>query len=259
LGTAAFNTVYGGKKAYTGPTLSSCTLGDSIDDDDASLIIHFNTSAQLSGDAPLTLKKIKPATKLTGLTTFGKYGDKKYFTKRSWALASSRFAAETASYGGSTLYVQTNASLFCMEAVPAGYNETTGQALPDMYYCPTWAGGRGPSYVLNTSNMNTQRGGHFNGESRGFDTGWVELDFVAHGPTSIKVDLSPLQGKTPTAVRYAWGIYDCCDLTDPMLWVTHPCIAECPIYSGDGMFPANPFLAKIEEGKCECVAPQICS
>ena len=52
----------------------------------------------------------------------------------------------------------------------------------------------------------------------------VELDFVAHGTSSIEVDLTPLQGKTPTAVRYAWGVYDCCDLTDPLLWrVTSPC------------------------------------
>jgi hypothetical protein len=48
--------------------------------------------------------------------------------------------------------------------------------------------------------LETQRGGHFDGESRGFDTGWVELDFVAHGPASIKVDLAPLRGARPTAV-----------------------------------------------------------
>lgn len=254
LGAAAYNTVYGGKKAYTGPTLAGCTLGAAD-----SLIIDFNTSAALSGDTPLQLKPIKPAVALTGLKTIGKYGSPIYYTEHSWAPAPSRFAAEGASYGGSTLYVQTNASLFCMEAVPAAYNETTGQPLPDLYYCPTWAGGLGPSFVLNTSSENTQRGGHFNNQSRGFNTGWVELDFVAHGTSSIKVDLTPLKGKKPTAVRYAWGIYDCCDLTDPLLWVTHPCIAECPIYSADGLFPANPFMAKIEGDKCECVAPQVCS
>ena len=294
LGTAAYNTVYGGKKGYTGPTLSGCTLSSASGNtstssagDTDSLIIPFNASAQLSGDTPLQLKPIKPgasivlsktcnnvllndttsnnltglctATLITGLKTIGKEGSPVYYTEHSWARAPSRFEAESASFGGSMLYVQTNASLFCMEAVPAAYNGTTGQPLPDLYYCPTWAGGRGPSFVLNTSNLNTQRGGHFNGQSRGFDTGWVELDFVAHGANAIKVDLTPLKGMKPTAVRYAWGIYDCCDLTDPLLWVTHPCIAECPIYSGDGLFPANPFMAKIQDNKCECVEPQVCS
>lgn len=261
LGTAAFNTVYGGKEAYTGPTLAGCSLGGTADttstDAADSLIIDFNASAGLSGDRPLKLNPIKPATALTGLTTYGKEGDKNYFTEHSWALAPSRFEAENAAFGGSTLYVQTNASLFCMEAVPAYHNETTGQPLPDMFYCPTWAGGRGPSYVVNTSSIETMH--HFTGEPRGLNTGWIELDFIAHGPTSIKVDLTPLKGMKPTAVRYAWGIYDCCDLTDPLLWVTHPCIAECPIYSADGLFPANPFMAKIEDGKCECIPPQECS
>ena len=56
------------------------------------------------------------------------------------------------------------------------------------------------------------------------------------------------------------GTYDCCDLTDPDLWVNHGCIADCPIYSDaeSGLFPANPFKAKIVDGKCECIAPQHC-
>ena len=85
LGTAAYNTVYGGMKAYTGPTLASCTLaggdgtntatagttasgggGSSGRGGGASLIIEFSGAAQLSGDSPLQLKEIKPATLLTG-------------------------------------------------------------------------------------------------------------------------------------------------------------------------------------------------
>ena len=46
LGTAAFNTVYGGKGSYTGPTLSGC----SISSDSKSLIIEFNASL-LAGSA----------------------------------------------------------------------------------------------------------------------------------------------------------------------------------------------------------------
>jgi len=72
------------------------------------------------------------------------------------------------------------------------------------------------------------------------------------------VDLSPLEGATPTAVKYAWGIIDCCDLTDPTAFTSKPCIANCPIMGSTGL-PANPFIAKINDGKCGCVAPQECS
>ena len=42
------------------------------------------------------------------------------------------------------------------QAVPAAYDAATGAPLPDLYYCPTSAGGRGPSYVLNTSNVQSR-------------------------------------------------------------------------------------------------------
>ena len=42
-------------------------------------------------------------------------------------------------------------------------------------------------------------------------------------------------------------------------YVTKPCgPASCPIMASGGL-PANPFLAKIVDGKCECIAPQVCS
>lgn len=60
-------------------------------------------------------------------------------------------------------------------------------------------------------------------------------------------------------LRYAWSIVNCCDMSDPDLYVTKPCgPASCPIMSTSD-FPANPFLAKIVNGKCECIAPQMCN
>ena len=69
--------------------------------------------------------------------------------------------------------------------------------------------------------------------------------------------------QVPTAVRYAWGFTNCCDLSDPTLGVTHGCVANCPIMASSTddrahPLPANPFIAKIVGGKCECVAPQVC-
>lgn len=139
--------------------------------------------------------------------------------------------------GGSQLFVQTNAPGFCMEPQRNGTGED------ETFYCPTWAGGDGvtayPAGVL--------------------DAGWVTLNFTASSSgTAIVVDLTPLKGVAPTAVRYAWGAVDCCDHTDPNLYVAYGCIAQCPIMSSSGL-PGNPFAAKITaSGTCECVAPQMC-
>ena len=146
------------------------------------------------------------------------------YAQGGWAAAKSR-TAENVTYGGSTLYVQTNASLFCMEPAVAHHNATTLAPMPELgYFCPEWAGGKGPSVVMNTTGSGWPH--DYRGTHIGLDSGWIMLDFVKLSDTSIKVDLAPLKGAAPTAVRYAWGTYDCCDLSDPLLWVTHGCIAE---------------------------------
>lgn len=103
-GTAAFNTVYGGRNSHTGPTLSGCSLADKT------LVISFN-KALLRGDS-LVLKPTKPATFITrrkNVTIGGiLYGQEGY------KAAPSRSQSENATFGGSTLYVQTNATDFCM-------------------------------------------------------------------------------------------------------------------------------------------------
>ena len=201
LGTAAYNTVYKGDKAYTGPTLSGCRL------DGGTLTISFNSSL-LKGDK----------------VVLQKYGKGTY-------VAHGKLVT-----GGSYLDVQTNANNFCMEPAKTPAGEL---------YCPTWAGGTGKP--INGSN--TQLNG-------GWETG-LDITLSADGG-SIMVDLSPLNGSAPTAVRYAWDIVNCCDMNDPDLYVSKPCgPASCPIMSSSNL-PANPFLAKIVNGKCECIPPQVC-
>jgi hypothetical protein len=218
LGRAAYNTVYGGSAPFTGPTLSSCSVAAS------SLTVRFNTTL-LRGDT-LALQPIVP-----------------YFP------ASGRGSIAS---GGSQLWVQTNASVFCMEAT-CPINATTGGCdkieptnprSGNAEYCPTYAGGDGVTIAPE---------GTFNA-----DATWTLLNFTAGADgVSVVVDLTPLQGAAPTAVRYAWGLIDCCDHSDPNLYVTHGCIATCPIMSSSGL-PANPFQAKIVGGQCECIAPQVC-
>lgn len=214
LATAYYNTIGGGSKtAFTGPTLSGCSVGAGSDSD--TLHIAFNSSL-LRGDK----LKINP-----------------------WGTPVTPPVRHAQPIGGSFLFVQTNASQFCME-VEGVENKTSGQPIPDMQTCPTWAGGDGQP-VSSDSDL---------------DGGWIRLNFTADNDgTGINVDLSPLNGTAPTAVRYAWGIVNCCDENDPNLYVTHGCIADCPIYSARDGLPANPFKAKIVDGKCECIAPQVCS
>jgi hypothetical protein len=82
------------------------------------------------------------------------------------------------------------------------------------------------------------------------------VNYTKASDNSITIDLSPLNGTAPTAIQYAWGVVDCCDHSDPNLYVSHAC-GLCPIMSSSD-FPANPFKARITNGKCECVAPQVC-
>lgn len=155
-------------------------------------------------------------------------------------------------------YVQTIASSFCIE--PLHVNKTNATS---PVYCPTWSGGAG---IGTTKPAPAGRFPSFGGDGstptndpNAFNEGWINLPITASaGPTAITVDLTPLKGAVPTAVRYAWGTVDCCDLTDRDTYSKHGCIANCPLVSSTGL-PANPFIAKITANKCDCVAPQVCN
>lgn len=152
-------------------------------------------------------------------------------------------------YGGTLLWALTNATTYCIEA-QCVMNETSGRCavapngrgiLGEV--CPTWAGGDGVTVL----------------PPGVFGTGWVELNYtLSPSGTGILADLAPLNGTAPVGVRYAWDSLFCCDLTDPTLYVSHDCIAECPIMLSAGL-PANPFHAKIVNDACACQAPQVCT
>jgi hypothetical protein len=211
LGIAAYNLFYGGREAFTGPTIQGCSLeGSEI------LEIRFNKTL-LRGDS-IMQPVIPPA----------------YFKPDRYHRPA----------GGSQLYVQTNASQFCMESKI--YFDGAGTKAPH-FICPAWAGGTRDQAMKPVDQAYTD--------------GWIQLNFsLAPGTTNaIHVDLAPLGGVKPTAVRYGWDLVDCCDYTDPNLYVTHNCIANCPLQTAKSKLPANPFQARIVHGRCECIAPQLCS
>lgn len=83
---------------------------------------------------------------------------------------------------------------------------------------------------------------------------WVSVDVQQASPTSLSVDLSKTQG-VAFGIRYAWT-GDCCDKR-PATGAACP-IASCPLMGQQSQLPANPFIARIENGRCQCVAPQRC-
>jgi hypothetical protein len=103
-----------------------------------------------------------------------------------------------------------------------------------------------------------------------FEDGWREVDILAidQASSAVTLDLSPLAGAAVHAVRYAWGVSGsgahsgeklCCRDAGALLGVSKPCRpASCALMASGGL-PVNPFMARIVDGRCECLAPQECN
>jgi len=106
--------------------------------------------------------------------------------------------------------------------------------------------------------------------------GWVAvLPRAGASPNTVDIDLAPLGGLAPTAVRYGLGAggngdflaarpsggqggrFCCGPLVDT---AREPCPpGSCPLRtSGRLALPAVPFVAEVVAGKCRCLAPQVC-
>ena len=84
--------------------------------------------------------------------------------------------------------------------------------------------------------------------------------------SEVMLDLSALPFESSVfAVRYAWGRvnnserYFCCNVdTDPLMGISKPCLSTgCALRSTGGL-PVNPFIAKVVDGRCQCLEPQTC-
>ena len=266
LGAGAFNSVYKGTGATTGPTLAGCSVGA------AGLTIEFDTSllrgetvlvhpynSSLNNEVappppvPENILKCFNEVKIVCAGHMKNHTDCGALCKEevpgAWdkikAACGSRpinnyheachsFFPATLPLRGSLVEVlvgqggKDGTAAFCVEPLANGTD----------VFCPPWAGA----------------------SHAGYDAGagtWVTVDVVSATKTSVKVDLSTLKGKTPVGVRYSWGVFDCCNTGDPGLFITKPCDNACPITSST-LLPANPFIAKLVGGKCSCVAPQVC-
>ena len=267
LAAAAFPIVYGGGGPETGPTLASCTVGST------SLTIQFN-STLLAGEkvvlnpynsslnnmvapkppVPASLQHCFDTVKsvcaghLHNITDCRNCRDLPGAWPKLEAACGSRpinnfhvscksFFPEKIPLRGSLLEVligrgdTDGSAAFCLEPI------TNGSTMEQ--YCPSWAGPPAGAYNASAGK-------------------WFQVDIVSATADSVTVDLSALNGSSPVAIRYSWGIFDCCNTGDPMLYVDKPCDTLCPITAAPSQLPANPFMAKLIDGKCVCVAPQEC-
>lgn len=105
--------------------------------------------------------------------------------------------------------------------------------------------------------------------------GWrAVMPAAGTAANEVIVDLVPLQGATPTAIRYGSGagsygaavgnaLICCGPLQDIALSPCPP--GSCPIKSSalalasSTELPAAPFVAAIVGGRCVCAPPQVCS
>ena len=86
---------------------------------------------------------------------------------------------------------------------------------------------------------------------------WPMVNVEASGTASIVADVTGYEGKV-FGVRYAWmqGYNGCCGLHPP---TSGSCpLSSCPLKGSISKLPVTPFVAKIENGKCKCIAPQVC-
>ena len=91
-----------------------------------------------------------------------------------------------------------------------------------------------------------------------YATAWEPVDVRALPGSSheVVVDLAPLMGEAVHALRYAWSEKLCCVEERGNRKACKS--AACPVVASGGL-PANPFLARIVGGRCECMLPQVCS
>ena len=128
---------------------------------------------------------------------------------------------------GSQFEVLVNQSAFCMQTI-----------------------GRGGTRCLDDGAGFQKGPGHYDDERHT----WVSVDISLSSSNTIAVDLSKTNG-VAYAIRYGWG--DCCHPRPP---TSLPCPLEaCPLMAKYARLPANPFIAKIVDGACECLPPLNCA
>jgi hypothetical protein len=88
---------------------------------------------------------------------------------------------------------------------------------------------------------------------------WAPVDIkLGTAPNTLEVDLARSPGGAAFGLRYGWqGGGDCCaEQQSDGPFFCEP--GSCPLVAKAARLPANPFMAKIVDGKCKCMPPMVC-
>ena len=167
---------------------------------------------------------------------------------------------------GATLTLRFNATLLAGAAVTWSANASRNLENTALYALAAPAALPADYGAGHHGSPGSYKGPYANGNEWGVE-GWVALDAVSGpGAAELSVDLTPLGGAAPTAIRYAsgaggWGSGSsnrmCCG---PSINVAvEPCAPNsCPLQAGG--LPGVPFTAAIDAtGHCTCAPPMSCN
>mmetsp|Transcript_36455 Transcript_36455/g.72606 ORF Transcript_36455/g.72606 Transcript_36455/m.72606 type:complete len:165 (-) Transcript_36455:226-720(-) len=97
-----------------------------------------------------------------------------------------------------------------------------------------------------------------------WEKSWRAVHITQTSAYQIAANLTGLDGLPIHAVRFAWGVFTttrdetrCNKADEPLVGLSRPCPLVTPIVASGGL-PANPFLARIIDGRCSCIPPQRC-
>ena len=262
LGKAAFNQVYGGAAAVSGPTIYGCALAGTA------LTVTFDPVLLKSSKVVVQPMATSSPAIPTMLQVIGAACRPFRERERDWDRVWLRHSHVTLvpSHLFNALQVLTNASLFCAEPLLAHTNVSCHPD-PGNKQDPC----RGKTWRINTfyqcfdgeidgAVLEAARAAHsaMLGETGHppacpFEESWVMVEAkLGTAPGTITIDTSKLNG-TVAGVRYGW-VGDCNIKNLPG---TPNLVENCPLMSSEGL-PANPWMAKVVGGKCACMPPQKC-
>lgn len=253
-----------GAGAYTGPTISGCSMFSD------QLVIKFNRSL-LDGEG-LLFRKFDDNS--TGGWSANPYNDSnsKYHPYRP-----EPYLPTYDSLGAMVCRVGEGLPGNATTCACQGWNwvalNVSGSPHPELvWYCEDGPGWKPPPSLIASP---TQAWGSnplgMTAPPNMFRSQWAPAGLKpGSDPYSAIVDLSSpfLQGTKPIAVRLAWPLFagykggnaDTCCPTRALLDGHGICLpGSCPLYSNASNLPANPFFALIVNGRCLCQAPQDCS
>lgn len=259
LATAAYNLLFGGEQAFTGPTISGCHLsGNTIE-------VTFNSSL-------LRNEKVVVRDFPTNFSDWSEY---------SYADSSMFHVCVGSEYHGVGI-VGTNVTCGCYGW---DYYETAKEKTA--WYCaagPKWGPygvsdtTRHKKYNRNTADASlsgtewdsppppplTWRPDHFDYLTTRYPI-WHPVPLKATGPNTVAIDLSHLNStfikNGVYSIRYGWPFNDhskCCPTNAAQNGFEICTPGGCPIFTSNTNLPANSFFANIVDGKCNCLPPQVC-